>query len=93
MNDHTFYIQAIFSGHVQGVGFRYSTLSVVKKYKISGFVKNLSDGTVELQAEGQETEVLKFLNDLQDFMSSYIQDTKLSRGSRPSQFQSFDITY
>ena len=40
------------SGMVQGVGFRYYTLAAAEKLRVSGFVKNLSDGRVEVFAVG-----------------------------------------
>ncbi len=44
--------QAIVSGSVQGVGFRYFTLREALRLKLSGWVRNLPDGTVEVYAEG-----------------------------------------
>ena len=41
-----------FSGHVQGVGFRYTTRSVASRFAVTGYVRNLPDGRVELVAEG-----------------------------------------
>jgi len=41
-------------GHVQGVGFRYSTIIQGKHHRVNGYVKNLSDGTVEVVAEGEK---------------------------------------
>jgi len=41
-------------GRVQGVVFRYSTRRIARELEITGFVKNLSDGTVEVIAEGEE---------------------------------------
>ncbi|MFH0909744.1 MAG: acylphosphatase [bacterium] len=52
---------ARFEGRVQGVGFRYTTASIAARFKVSGYVKNLPDGDVELVAEGTEPEVLAFL--------------------------------
>ena len=45
-----------FSGHVQGVGFRYAVLQVAKEYEVAGVVANLADGRVQLEAEGAEAE-------------------------------------
>ena len=70
----------IYGGRVQGVGFRYTARAVAQKYAVSGFVKNLTDGTVELVAEGEDAEVRQFLRDLDDRMSGFI-------GARTSNFQ------
>lgn len=45
-------------GRVQGVGFRYSTLREARRLGISGFVRNMPDGSVYIEAEASE-EVLK----------------------------------
>jgi acylphosphatase len=42
------------TGRVQNVGFRYYTNQAARKYNISGFVKNQSDGSVYIEAEGEE---------------------------------------
>lgn len=51
-----------FSGHVQGVGFRYTTLQIAQQYPIIGWVRNLRDGRVEIQVKGSAHAVDEFLN-------------------------------
>jgi len=51
-------------GRVQGVGFRFFTINRAKKYGISGWVKNLYDGRVEIEAEGKKQNLILFLNDI-----------------------------
>ena len=53
---HVFY-----EGHVQGVGFRYTVRRLAKGYDITGWVRNLPDGRVELLAGGEPEEVSAFL--------------------------------
>lgn len=48
-------------GQVQGVTFRYSAMEEANKLNIKGFVKNLSDGSVYIEAEGKEKTLEKFL--------------------------------
>lgn len=57
-------LHAVFQGHVQGVGFRYTTVHVAAGFKVAGFVRNLPDGDVELVAEGDEADVNAFLDGL-----------------------------
>ena len=50
----------IVSGRVQGVGFRYFTQKMAKKHEIKGMVRNLADGRVEIMAEGNVDDLLRF---------------------------------
>ncbi len=61
-----------FSGHVQGVGFRYRTVRIAEQYVLAGYVENLSDGRVRLVAEGESVDVEKFLVALTEQMSRFI---------------------
>ena len=49
-------VTVLYSGKVQGVGFRYAVKSVALGYELTGTVKNLDDGRVELIAEGEKIE-------------------------------------
>lgn len=49
------------TGMVQGVGFRYTTKHLAYKMNISGIVKNLQDGSVEIQAIAEEEDLEKFI--------------------------------
>jgi acylphosphatase len=54
----------IYSGRVQGVGFRYTVKHIAGQYNITGYVKNLPSGSVEVVAEGEEQILEKFLQDI-----------------------------
>jgi len=56
-----FSLQIFFAGNVQGVGFRWSVKNVAKGFDVVGWVRNLPDGRVELQAAGEEAEVRAFV--------------------------------
>ena len=58
--------QVFYEGHVQGVGFRYTTKSIAMGFDVTGWVRNLSDGRVELQVEGEDDEVDDFLKELEE---------------------------
>jgi acylphosphatase len=80
-----------FSGRVQGVGFRYQTLQIAKGFEVSGFVRNLPDGRVLLEAEGQTGEVQAFVAAVAEHMVSYVRKTERSTARRAPQFQGFSI--
>lgn len=56
--------QVIFEGHVQGVGFRYTVKDLARGFEVCGWVKNLSDGSVELQVMGEPDEVESFIKEI-----------------------------
>lgn len=57
-------LQVFYEGHVQGVGFRFSVRHIAKGFDVTGWVRNLPDGRVELQVSGDEEEVRAFLNEV-----------------------------
>ncbi len=80
-----------FTGHVQGVGFRYTALQVAKEFEVTGFVRNLADGRVHLEAEGAKAEIEAFLRGLSEAMPGYIRQTERSSERRPPLFREFTI--
>lgn len=56
--------KVIFEGRVQGVGFRYTTKEIATGFDVCGWVKNLPDGTVELQVQGEDEEVEDYLKEI-----------------------------
>jgi acylphosphatase len=53
-------MQVLYSGRVQGVGFRYQARQVASGFEVTGIVRNLPDGRVELVAEGAMDELEGF---------------------------------
>ena len=51
----------IFSGEVQFVGFRYTARLLARRLDLTGWVKNLPDGRVELEAQGEVSKLRKYL--------------------------------
>lgn len=86
-----FHARVYFSGHVQGVGFRYQTMQVAREFDVSGYVRNLPDGRVQLEAEGDEREVRRFVAEVEDRLDVYIRRAERSDGQRPPEFSGFRI--
>ena len=83
-------VRVYYSGVVQGVGFRFTARDLAYRHKVGGWVKNLFDGRVELEIEGEEKAVNSILNDLrQEFARSItnieLKELPVSGGSREFQ--------
>ena len=55
-------LQVFYEGHVQGVGFRWTVRHIATGFDVTGWIRNLHDGRVELQVGGEDSEVLGFLD-------------------------------
>lgn len=80
-----------FSGRVQGVGFRYSTMQVAREFEVTGYVKNLPDGRVQLEVAGAPPEVAAFVAAVEERMHGLIRQVERHPGRGPAQFSTFDI--
>ena len=85
------YETVFFTGRVQGVGFRFSTLQVAKEFEVAGFVANLPDGRVRLEVEGKPAEVEAFVSAVETRMHGYIRSVERSAAQRAPQFTGFTI--
>ena len=83
----------LYSGNVQGVGFRYSTQSIARNFQVVGFVRNLPGGSVELTAEGQPAELDRFLDAISDRLSGHIRKAIVTAGEATNEFASFEIRF
>jgi acylphosphatase len=85
--------EVFYSGRVQGVGFRYTVRSLAGRFRVAGFVRNLSDGRVNLVVEGDRSEVEEFLSEISAEMNSYIGDVQELDRPATGRFQSFEIRH
>ena len=76
-------VRVIYSGRVQGVGFRYTCERLAKGFPVVGHVRNLPDGSVELVAEGYFGEIDAFLSSVQAAMGRKIHDLVVSPEDAP----------
>lgn len=80
-----------YSGRVQGVGFRYSCRQLAKGYSVTGTVKNLEDGRVELIAEGEREEIEEYLEAIEEsHLKSFIRQKNI-QWSNPQGLTGFNI--
>jgi acylphosphatase len=87
-------VQVFYEGNVQGVGFRWSVRNVAKGFDVTGSVRNLRDGRVELQAAGDEEEVRAFLQAiLQSELRAHIKKHSETPLPNPPVFRGFEIRH
>jgi acylphosphatase len=80
-----------FSGHVQGVGFRYTTQDIARQFDVHGCVRNLPDGKVELIVEGDPREIDRLVKSIENRMGMFIRDVKSSTMPATGEFHEFSI--
>ena len=85
--------QAYYSGHVQGVGFRYTVRQLADGFDVRGFVRNLPDGRVELVAEGPAAELGRFMAAIAERMGDYIRDAAVDVRPAIGEFTGFEIRH
>jgi acylphosphatase len=82
-----------YSGHVQGVGFRYTTLCVSRAFAVTGYVLNLPDGRVEVLADGYPGVLDRFLAAVSERLRYNIDDVQTELVTRDEAFTTFSIRY
>ncbi len=80
-----------FTGRVQAVGFRWTTCRVAGRFHVSGWVRNEPDGTVRCVAEGDASQLDKFVAAVQAAMAGNIDDTRISRGNPRGDLDGFGV--
>ena len=85
-------MQIFYSGRVQGVGFRYSVKTVATGFEVTGTVRNLADGRVELVAEGAREELDAFQQAIRDAgLAQLIQHEDVTWSEAQGGFRGFEI--
>ena len=85
-------MQIFYSGNVQGVGFRYTVKTVATGFELSGTVRNLTDGRVELVAEGLKDELKSFQQAIRESgLEHFIRDEQVTWSEPHNQFRGFEI--
>ena len=86
-------LQVLFSGRVQGIGFRYTVKQTALGYEVTGWVKNLADGRVELLVEGERGELEAFQAAIPEAgLRRFIRETQAEWSNGTGEFRGFEIT-
>lgn len=85
--------RVIYRGRVQGVGFRYTAHRIAQGYAVTGYVKNLRDGSVELVAEGAATEIQRMLDELAATMSGNIESADVRVDAVSGKYSAFEVAF
>jgi acylphosphatase len=81
----------IFRGNVQGVGFRYTARQTAHQYRVTGFVRNLPDGAVEMLIQGSAPQIDACLRDIEDSFAGYIRDTEIEPAVYSPRYADFRV--
>ncbi len=85
-------MRVVFSGRVQGVGFRYTVCRIAERFEVAGFVRNLRDGNVEVVAEGAEQELVGFLHGIKDArIGCFVSKEQVAWSPATNEFDEFRI--
>lgn len=80
-------------GVVQGIGFRWFVRSEAQRRNITGFVRNLPDGSVEVEAQGENKLIEEFIATLRKGPSMAIVSKLEIQWLPPAQYHSFEIKF
>ena len=81
-----------YRGRVQGVGFRYSVKKLAAGFEVTGTVRNLPDGRVELEAEGGRDELEAFRQAIRESeLAHFIQQEDTAWADARNEFRGFEI--
>jgi acylphosphatase len=84
----------VYSGHVQGIGFRYAVIRLTASFEVTGTVRNLPDGRVELVAESAKEELEAFLQAIRDSdVGRFIRQEQALWSEAKNEFRGFEITH
>jgi acylphosphatase len=87
-------LTVFYSGRVQGVGFRYTVKTIAAGFEVTGTVRNLPDGRVELVAESTREELAAFREAINGAgLAGFIRDEQVTWADAKNEFSGFEISH
>jgi len=83
----------IFTGRVQGIGFRFTALDIANRYRLTGLVRNAPDGTVEMITQGPADDIADCIRDIKEAFEGYIRETKTEEIPLDPKYTNFKIAF
>jgi len=83
----------IFTGRVQGVGFRFTARRAANRRQLTGFVRNLPNGTVEMLVQGRSEDIDDCIQDLKEYFAGYLKETRIEEIPPDPRYTEFRITF
>jgi acylphosphatase len=83
----------VFSGRVQGVGFRFTAHRMAGRHQLTGYVRNLPNGSVEMLAQGPAKDIDDCIKDIQDCLAGYVREVKTNEIPPNPRHTDFKITF
>ncbi len=83
----------IFTGQVQGVGFRFTAHRMAGRHQLTGFVRNLSDGSVEMLAQGSADDIEQCISDIRESFPGHVQEVAVNDVPIDPKRTDFRITF
>jgi acylphosphatase len=83
----------VFTGRVQGVGFRFVVFRAANRYQLAGWVRNCDDGSVEMVVQGLADGIDDCVLDIQQSFAGYIRETKIEPVPPDPKHKDFKITF
>ncbi len=84
-------LEVRFTGHVQGVGFRYTTHRIARRWRVVGYVENRPDGAVFLVAEGNRDELEGFVDEVSSEMEPNIRKAEKNWYTASGEWSAFVV--
>jgi len=83
----------IFTGRVQGVGFRFTARRAASRRQLTGFVRNVPNGAVEMLAQGRSEDIDDCIQDLKEYFAGYLKETRIEEIPPDPKYSDFKITF